>query len=130
MDAACVLAALPSVGEVVPLGRGLLMSVLTSSRPQHSSRMIIGFRHKGLEAFYRTDSTRGIQAAHAKRLRIILAMLDVTKESQDMNQPGLRLHPLKGEHKGHWSVWVNGNWRVTFRFAGTDVELVDYQDYL
>lgn len=93
------------------------------------SHMIIGFRHKGLEAFYHTNSTRGIQPAHAKRLRIILAMLDVAKEAQEMNLPGLRLHPLKGKLKGHWSVWVNGNWRVAFRFVGANVELVDYQDY-
>ncbi|MCG1054093.1 type II toxin-antitoxin system RelE/ParE family toxin [Mycetohabitans sp. B5] len=91
--------------------------------------MIIGFRHKGLEAFYRTGSMRGIQAAHAKKLGMILAILEVAQEPQELNQPGLRLHPLKGALKGHWSVWVNGNWRVTFRFAGSDVELLDYQDY-
>ena len=91
--------------------------------------MIVSFRHKGLEAFYRTGSTKGIQAAHARKLGMILAMLDVAKEPQDLNQPGLRLHPLKGDLKGHWSVWVNGNWRITFRFDGADLELVDYQDY-
>ena len=91
--------------------------------------MIIGFRHKGLETFYRSGSTRGIQAAHAKKLGILLAMLDAAKELQDLNQPALRLHPLKGDLKGHGLAWVNGNWRVTFRFAGADVELVDYQDY-
>jgi toxin HigB-1 len=91
--------------------------------------MIVGFRHKGLETFYRTGSHRGIQATHAKKLGIILAMLDAVTDPQDLNQPALRLHPLKGDLKGHWSVWVNGNWRVTFRFVGVDVELVDYQDY-
>ena len=91
--------------------------------------MIVSFRHKDLEAFYRTGSTKGIQAAHARKLGIILAMLDVAKEPQDLNQPGLRMHPLKGDLKGHWSVWVNGNWRITFRFIDGDVELVDYQDY-
>lgn len=91
--------------------------------------MIIGFRHKGLEAFYRTGSTRGIQTAHAKKLGLIPAMLDAASQPQDLNQPVLRLHPLKGSLKGHWSVWVNGNWRITFRFVGANVELVDYQDY-
>jgi proteic killer suppression protein len=91
--------------------------------------MIVGFRHKGLETFYRTGSTRGIQSSHARRLGTILAMLDVAAEPRDLNHPGLRLHALKGAMKGHWSVWVNGNWRVTFRFAGADIELVDYQDY-
>lgn len=91
--------------------------------------MIVSFRHKGLEAFYRSGSTKGIQAAHARKIGMILAMLDVAKDPQDLNQPGLRLHSLKGDLKGHWSVWVNGNCRITFRFDGTDVELVDYQDY-
>jgi proteic killer suppression protein len=91
--------------------------------------MIVGFRHKGLETFYHTGSTRGIQAAHAKKLGMILAMLDAAMEPQHLSQPALQLHPLKGDMHGHWSVWVNGNWRVTFRFIGTDIELVDYQDY-
>jgi len=46
-----------------------------------------------------------------------------------MDLPGWRLHPLKGADKGHWSVWVNGNWRLTFVFDGEDVILVDYRDY-
>jgi toxin HigB-1 len=91
--------------------------------------MIIGFRHKGLETFYRTGSVRGIQAAHAKKLGMILAMLDVATQPQELNLPALHLHALKGDLSGHWSAWVNGNWRLTFRFAGADVELVDYQDY-
>ncbi|GLS18293.1 protein killer protein [Labrys miyagiensis] len=91
--------------------------------------MIVSFRHKGLEALYRTDSTRGVQAAHANKLRRILGSLDVAVEPADMDVPGFKLHSLKGDLRGHWSVWVNGNWRVTFRFVGADVELVDYQDY-
>ena len=47
----------------------------------------------------------------------------------DLGLPSYGLHPLKGDHRGHWSIWVNGNWRVTFRFVGVDVNLVDYQDY-
>lgn len=91
--------------------------------------MIVSFRHKGLEAFYRSGTTRGIQAAHTRKLELILALLNAAKEPKDLNQPALRLHPLRGNLKGHWSVWVNGNWRITFRFIGPDVELVDYQDY-
>jgi len=92
--------------------------------------MIIGFRHKGVETFYRTGSKRGIQAAHAAKLARILAALDAASTADELNLPSLKLHPLKGGLKGDWSVWVNGNWRVTFRFAGTDVELVDYLDFL
>ena len=91
--------------------------------------MIISFRHKGLEAFYRTGSTKGIQAAHGAKLEMILVMLDAAAKPQELNLPALRLHPLKGDLKGHWSVSVSGNWRVTFRFVGADVELVNYQDY-
>ncbi|MFT3777082.1 MAG: type II toxin-antitoxin system RelE/ParE family toxin [Ottowia sp.] len=91
--------------------------------------MIVGFRHKGLEAFYRTGTTKGIQAVHARKLGMILAMLEAATEPRQLSVPALRLHALKGDLKGHWSVWVNGNWRVTFAFVGTDVELVDYQDY-
>ena len=70
-----------------------------------------------------------MQAAHVAKLGRILAALDAATAPAELNQPGYKLHPLNGELKGHWSVWVNGNWRVTFRFVGTDVELVDYQDY-
>lgn len=91
--------------------------------------MITGFRHKGLEAFYKTGATRGIQAAHAAKLGRILALLEVAAGPEDLNMPSFKPHPLKGKLKGHWSIWVNGNWRVTFRFAGVNVELVDYLDY-
>jgi proteic killer suppression protein len=91
--------------------------------------MIISFRHKGLEALYRTGSTRGVQAAHAAKLTRILAALDAAASPADLNHPGYKLHPLKGDLDGFWSIWVNGNWRVTFRFIGADIELADYQDY-
>jgi proteic killer suppression protein len=58
-------------------------------------------------------------------LSSILAALDAAGAPDELALPSYRLHPLKG----YWSIWVNGDWRVTFRFVGTDVELVDYQDY-
>ncbi|MFK0207301.1 type II toxin-antitoxin system RelE/ParE family toxin [Agrobacterium sp. NPDC090283] len=91
--------------------------------------MIVSFRHKGLEAFYRSGTTKGIQPAHAAKLGRILTLLEVAAGAPDLNLPGFKLHPLKGGMRGHWSIWVNGNWRVTFRFLDSDVELVDYQDY-
>lgn len=92
--------------------------------------MIKTFRHKGLKAFFELGSMAGIQAAHARRLSAMLSRLNQTTDAQGMNLPGWRLHPLKGrELKGHFSVWVNGNWRMTFTFEGTDAVLVDYQDY-
>ena len=91
--------------------------------------LIISFRHKGLEVFYRTGTTRGIQVAHAKKLRRILGLLDVATSHVDLNIPAFRLHPLKGDLAEYWSIYVNGNWRVIFRFKGQDVELVNYLDY-
>ena len=91
--------------------------------------MIKTFRHKGLEAFFLTGSKKGIQPHHASKLQLQLATLDNATGPDDMNSPNWRLHPLSGELDGHWAIWVNGNWRLTFRFDGTDAELVDYQDY-
>jgi proteic killer suppression protein len=82
-----------------------------------------------LEAFYRTGSTRGIQPAHAPKLARILAALDAAAGPHELDHPGYKLHPLKGQQRGRWSIWVNANWRVTFEFSGNDVELVDYLDY-
>ena len=91
--------------------------------------MIKSFKHKGLERFYIRGTTAGIKVAHAKRLRLILSNLDQAESPDDMDLPGLRLHPLRGDKKGVWSVSVSGNWRVTFRFNGRDAEIVNYEDY-
>lgn len=91
--------------------------------------MIRSFRHKGVEAYFRTGKTQGIQAMHAPRLRLQLAMLDKASGPNDMAAPGWKLHPLKGKLANHWAVWVSGNWRLTFIFANGDAELVDYRDY-
>lgn len=91
--------------------------------------MIKSFKHKGLERFYRTGSTAGIQPSHKNKLRLILSNLEQAWSADDMDLPGLNLHPLKGDRKGIWSVTVNGNWRVTFRFNGHDAEVVNYEDY-
>jgi len=90
---------------------------------------IRSFRHKGLERFFAAGRKAGIQAAQAKRLRLILGRLGVAGEPRDMDLPGLNLHPLKGAQRGRWSVKVSGNWRVTFGFVDKDVEQVDYEDY-
>ena len=91
--------------------------------------MIKNFAHKGLETFFYTGSTRGIQAKHARRLGLILDSLDRAACAKDMNFPGSRLHMLKGDLAEHWSVTVSGNWRVTFRFEDGNAYIVNYQDY-
>jgi len=96
---------------------------------RHTLGMIISFRHKGLRAFFETGTTKGIRTDHAKRLGRILALLDRAEDPAAVNLPGWRLHALKGEQAGFWSITVSGNWRVIFRFTGPDVELVDYLDY-
>jgi toxin HigB-1 len=91
--------------------------------------VIVSFRHKGLERLYRDGTRKGLPAAHVPKLLRILSALDVAQSPGDLSIPSFRTHRLRGELAGHWSIWVNGNWRVTFRFVETDVELVDYQDY-
>jgi proteic killer suppression protein len=91
--------------------------------------MIKTIRHKGLERFFCEGSKAGIQPQHAKRLRLQLGRLNAAKSADDMDLPGWKLHSLSGNLAGHWSVWVNGNWRLTFTFEGADAVLVDYQDY-
>ena len=90
---------------------------------------ILKFRHKGLERFFIHGTTAGIKGKNAERLRLILGRLNVAVEPRDMALPGLKLHALKGDRKGSWAVSVSGNWRVTFKFSGSDVKDVDYEDY-
>jgi len=91
--------------------------------------MIHSFRHKGLKKLFESGSAAGIQPAHAKRLRMLLAALDTAQSIDDMNVPGFRLHPLKGADRGRWSVWVNGNWRLTFEFKDGHAYVLDYEVY-
>lgn len=91
--------------------------------------MIRSFKHKGLERFFLLGSKGGIRPEQAGRLRLILAQLHVAIAPGDMALPGLRLHELKGDRKGTWSVTVSGNWRVTFSFERDDAIEVDYEDY-
>ncbi len=91
--------------------------------------MIKSFKHKGLERFYSSGSTMGVQARHAKKLRMQLAALDTAQVIEDLDIPGYRLHQLKGEMKGLWSITVSANWRITFAFNEGQVYIVNYEDY-
>jgi toxin HigB-1 len=91
--------------------------------------MIKSFRHAGLEKFFFTGSTAGIQPSHERKLNVQLTALNKARVPADMAVPGWNLHPLRRDLKEHWSIQVNGNWRLTFRFEGEDAILVDYQDY-
>lgn len=91
--------------------------------------MINSFRHKGLRCLFETGKTSGVQASHVKRLRLQLSALDTAQAIDDMDIPSFRLHPLKGEIKGRWSITVNGNWRITFEFKDANAYVLDYEDY-
>lgn len=104
-------------GEVIPSQDGVALDRIASQ--WESQELEDGARRSGNVA----------NALRNNEGRLILGLLDVASGPEDMNAPPFKLHPLKGDPEEHWSVWVNGNWRVTFRFVGIDVELVDYQDY-
>lgn len=91
--------------------------------------MIKSFAHKGLERFFTKGVTDGIQYDHRKKLRLILGLLHEANAIKDMGFPGSDLHKLKGDMDEFWSVSVNGNWRITFRFEKGDAYVVNYQDY-
>lgn len=91
--------------------------------------MIRTIRHKGLKRLHEDDDARGVIADQVQKLRDILARLDAAGAVSDMDLPGFRLHPLKGEFKGFWAVTVRANWRVIFRFADGEALDVDFIDY-
>lgn len=91
--------------------------------------MIKDFRHKGLARFFEEDDRRKLLPSQVDKIARILARLNEAMTVQDMGLPGYRLHPLKGELDGFWSVTVSGNWRIIFRFengSAYDVDLIDY----
>ena len=91
--------------------------------------MIDNFKHRGLERFFKRSDYRGIPAQHAPRIERMLDRIDVAVRPEDMNLPGYRFHPLKGERKGEYAVSVSGNWRITFGFAGDNAIDVNLEDY-
>lgn len=109
-----------------PLATNIVVACYLTRYNRH---MIKTFRHKGLQLFFETGSKAGIQPHHAARLRVQLTRLDASTEPNDMNASGWKLHRLTGELADHWSITVNGNWRLTFSFEGQDAVLVDYLDY-
>ncbi len=109
--------------------KNCVLGLVSRSATRYTRLVIVSFRHKGLERLYRDGSKKGVQADHVPKLLRIMSLLDVAQGPDDLAVPSFRTHPLKGDLAGHWSIWLNGNWRITFRFIDSDVELVDYQDY-
>ncbi len=91
--------------------------------------MIRAFKHKGLDRFFRNSDHRGIPAQHMARIQRMLDRLDASATAADMDLPGYRFHPLRGERVGEFAVSVSGNWRITFRFEVEDAIAVNLEDY-
>ncbi len=91
--------------------------------------MIVGFKHRGLQRFFEKGDRKGLNPNHVAKIRRILSRLEAATSIKDLDAPGHRLHPLKGDRKGKWAVDVDRTWRITFRFDGRDADDVDYEDY-
>jgi toxin HigB-1 len=91
--------------------------------------VIESFRHKGLRLLFENGDVSKLNSEHLARIRLILSALSSASRIEDMNRPAFRLHPLKGDLKGLWSVTVRANWRIIFRFSegrASGVDLIDY----
>lgn len=91
--------------------------------------MIKSFKHKGLEKFYTTGNTKGIQTIHAKKLNQLLVILNAMTTTDDFKLPSLRFHQLQGDKLNLYSITVQANWRLTFEFDNENVYVLDYTDY-
>lgn len=90
---------------------------------------IRNFKNKGLKKFFDTGSKSGILPAFASKIEVILDRLNSACDIKDMNYPGSNFHSLKGDLKDFYSIHVNGNWTIIFKFENGeayDVDLVDY----
>jgi proteic killer suppression protein len=90
---------------------------------------IKSFRHRGLKRLFEQGDRSRIRPDQVAKIRRILRRLDATSAVADVDAPGFRLHPFKGELKGFWAVDVSGNWRIIFRSEEGDALDVDLLDY-
>jgi proteic killer suppression protein len=91
---------------------------------------IVGFRHKGLERFWRTGDSRGVSSKWAEKMRAMLTAIEEANGVAEIGSiPGWKLHPLKGSRKGAWSMWITGNQRLTFIVSGEEVSELNIEDY-
>jgi proteic killer suppression protein len=91
--------------------------------------MIKSFKHKGLKKYFESGISSGIQAKHQQKLRMQLTAIDTAQKIEDIDLPNFKLHSLKGNRAGVWSIAVNGNWRVTFEFTEGNAYILNYEDY-
>ena len=101
----------------------------TCADTRYGTLVIKTIRHRGLKRLYQQQDPSKLRADLVVRIADVLAHLDTAMRPQDLDVPGYRLHPLKGDMKGLWSVMVSGNWRIVFRFENGDAFDVDLMDY-
>ena len=93
---------------------------------------LVRFRHKGLRQFYENGNARSLPSAMADKLDKLLFAIETAETLEQLGKfPGWKLHPLKGDRKGFWSLTVTGNWRLIFRYeeaanVASDIDLIDY----
>lgn len=91
--------------------------------------MLRTFRHRGLKRLFERGDKSKLRGDQVERIEEILSRLDAASGAKDLNTPGYRLHPLKGDMQGFWSIRVTANWRIVFRFEKGDACDVDLTDY-
>ncbi|EII7448375.1 type II toxin-antitoxin system RelE/ParE family toxin [Salmonella enterica subsp. enterica serovar Newport] len=91
--------------------------------------MIKSFRHKGLKQLFEKGITSGVPAQDVDRINDRLQAIDAANEIGELNRKIYKLHPLKGDREGYWSITVRANWRITFRFVNGDAYILNYEDY-
>ena len=96
---------------------------------RYTLQVIRSFRPEVSSGSLKMDPKPAFSQSTRTGWRKQLFALDNARTPIDMDAPGWRLHSLRGEFEGHWSIDVSGNWRLTFAFEGEDAILVDYQDY-
>lgn len=92
-------------------------------------KMIKSFKHKGLKQLFEKGVTSGVLAKDAERINDRLQSIDIAKDISELNRQIYKLHKLKGDREGYWSITVRANWRITFQFINGDAYILNYEDY-
>lgn len=92
-------------------------------------KMIKSFKHKGLKQLFEKGVTSGVLAKDVEKINDRLQSIDIAKDISELNRQIYKLHKLKGDREGYWSITVRANWRITFQFINGDAYILNYEDY-